>query len=423
MSSSSLAVAAALAPIARAIDAVMCGEALDPTVVDSLLPTLRALPLAAAPLAGADEVDVGALVQIVRRRPALLQQSDDHGPVWLDVEAGALDPRGTARAIRVARSVLDAVVVALEAKKLTFGFTAVPTALKAAFSTPEDARALLLAVRALDGRVGVSSSSPPSTWTATVPADREIHVVAGAVGRRLVDLLSPAVRRLRVELALAGRRGGVIDDDDVYRGLERLFESDPDTVSERRAHDATEGVIETDDGGGFIVDTAALNEELVDRRARGLIAPLKKARVAIVGVVDPSDLGAVLAGLGADGHAVRSLQLLVPATRGTRANTDDERHDDEQHDHANVDDGAIIDAASGHLWPGTATRATVSSPWLALAPTDVAADEGAFALQQAAARWRLVHPSAGPVRLFRSVDDDSDVVLQALAAMVALRAR
>jgi hypothetical protein len=57
-----------------------------------------------------------------------------------------------------------------------------------------------------------------------------------------------------------------------------------------------------------------------------------------------------------------------------------------RHSHANVGDGAIIDAASGHQWPGTAARATVSFPWLALAPADVAADEGAFALQQAAAR-------------------------------------
>jgi hypothetical protein len=419
--SSSLAVATALAPVARAIDAVVCGEALDPHVVDSLLPSLRALPLAAAPLAGADEIDVGALVEIVRRRPALLQPTNDDGPVWLDVEAGALDPRGSPRATRAARTVLDAVVVALEAKKLAFGLTAAPAALKAACSTPDDARALLRSVHALEARVGVSPSPPSSTWTAAIPADREIHVVAGGVGRRLVDLLSPAVRRLRVELALAGRRGGVIDDDDVYRGLERLFESDPETVLERRAHDATEGVIEADDGGGFVVDAAALSEELVDRRARGLIAPLKKARVTIVGVVDPSDLGAVLAGLGADGHTVRSLQLLVPATRGA-SDTNNNNNNDNDSD-LDPDDGAIIDAASGHLWPGAAVSATLSVPWLALAPAGVAADEGAFALQQAAARWRLADPTAGAARLSRSVDDDSDVALEALAGMVAVRAR
>lgn len=416
--SSSLAVATALAPIARAVDAVVCGEALDPHVVDSLLPSLRALPLAAAPLAGDDEVDVGALVEIVRRRPSLLQPRNDDGPVWLDVEAGALDPRGSPRATRAARTVLDAVVVALEAKKLAFGFTAAPAALKAACSTPDDARALLRSVHALEARVGVSPSSPSSAWTAAIPADREIHVVAGGVSRRLVDLLSPAVRRLRVELALAGRRGGVIDDDDVYRGLERLFESDPETVLERRAHDATEGVIEADDGGGFVVDAAALSEELVDRRARGLIAPLKKARVAIVGVVDPSDLGTVLAGLTADGHTVRALQLLVPATRGAS----DTNNSDNDND-LDPDDGAIIDAASGHLWPGGAATATVSVPWLGLVPASVAADEGAFVLLQAAARWSLANPPSVATRLVRRTHYHTGAALRALAAMVAVRTR
>jgi hypothetical protein len=408
------AMADATAPLARAIDAVVAGADLTPPDVATLLPGLRALGPAAAPLAGEDVVDVATVVDVLRRRPGLLDTdpADADGlVVSVAVDDDFVDPRGAPIAVRAARAVVDAAVLALEAKKLAFGLTAPPAALKSAFVSPDEARATLLALRGLDDRVAVASSSSSSGWAAALPPDREVHVVAGAAARRVLDLLAPSVRRLRVELALAGRRGAVIDDDDVYRGLLRLHAADPATVDERRARDAEEGVVEVDDGAGFVVDATALLEDLVDRRARGLVLPLKKARVGIVGVVDPLDLGRVLRGLADDGVTVRSLQLLVPATVG-------DEHDDD------VDTvGAVVDAGSGHVWPGAAATATLSLPWLGLAPAGVAADEGAFTLLQAAAAAGLDGVLTTTPRLQRVVGDDSGAGLAALARMVQVKAR
>lgn len=403
------AMADASAPLVRAIDAVVAGAALDPGDVAALLPPLRALAPACAPLAGDDVVDVATVVDVLRRRPGLLD--GDPADAVVAVTDDPVDPRGAPIAVRAARAVVDAAILALEAKKLAFGLTAPPAALKAAFTSPDEARATLLALRGLEDRVAVASSCSTPGWAAGLPPDREVHVVAGAAARRVLDLLAPSVRRLRVELALAGRRGAVIDDDDVYRGLVRLHAADPATVDERRARDAEEGVVEVDDGAGFVVDAMALVEDLVDRRARGLVLPLKKARVAIVGVVDADDLERVLRGLADDGITVRSLQLLVTATVG------DERDDDGDMV------GAVVDAGSGHVWPGATATATLSLPWLGLAPVGFAVDEGAFTLLQAAAVAGLDGTLATTPRLNRVVGDHSGAALAAVARMVQVRAR
>jgi hypothetical protein len=402
------AMADAAAPLVRAVDVVAAGAALDPVDVTALLPSLRALSPACAPMAAVDVVDVAAVVEVLRRRPGLL----DGGPgsVGVDVDDDPVDPRGAPRAVRAARAVVDAAILALEAKKLAFGLTAPPAALKAAFSSPDEARATLLALRGLEDRIAVvPSSSTSPVWAPTLPADREVHVVAGAGARRVLDLLAPSVRRLRVELALAGRRGAVVDDDDVYRGLARLHAADPATVDERRERDAEEGVVEVEGGAGFIIDTAGLVEDLVDRRARALILPLKKARVVVIGVVDPAELPRVLRSLADDGVAIRGLQLLVPASHG------EDDSDDEP--------GATVDAASGHVWPGAPTTATLSLPWLGLAPASVPGDEGAFTLLQAAAAARLDGTVTTTPPLRRVVGDDSAPALAALARMVPLKAR
>jgi hypothetical protein len=409
------ATADAIAPLVRATDAVAAGADLAAADVSSLLPALRASAGRSAPLAGADVVDVVTVVGILQRRPGLLD-GDGTDPVVIDVDEDLVDPRGAPRAVRAARAVVDAAVLALEAKKLAFGLVAPPAALKASFASPDEARATLLSLRALEDRLVVAASSVAApSWAAAMPPDREVHVVAGAGARRVLDVLAPSVRRLRVELALAGRRGAVVDDDDVYRGLQRLHGADPATVAERRAADADEGVVEVDDGAGFVVDATALVEDLVDRRARGLVLPLKKARVGIVGVVDPADLGRVLGRLAEDGVVVRSLQLLVPATIAD---------DDTSHEGGADADGpgAVVDAASGHIWPGARASATLSVPWLGLATDGVAVDEGAFTLLQAAAAASL-EVGLPPPRLLRVVGDDSVASLAALARVVQVKAR
>jgi len=408
------AMADAIAPLVRATDAVAAGADLAADDVAGLLPALRASAGRSAPLAGADVIDVATIVEILRRRPGL-PAVGAAGPVVIDVDDDPVDPRGAPAAVRAARAVVDAAVLALEAKKLAFGLVAPAAALKAGFASPDEARATLVWLRDLEDRVVVAASSLAApSWAAAMPPDREVHVVAGAGARRVLDVLAPSVRRLRVELALAGRRGAVVDDDDVYRGLVRLHGADPATVAERRAADAGEGVVEVEDGAGFVVDATALAEDLVDRRARGLVLPLKKARVGVVGVVDPADLARVLAGLAEDGVVVRSLQLLVPATIA-----DDDTSRDGG---ADIGSGAVVDAASGHLWPGTSASATLSLPWLGLAPDGVAVDEGAFTLLQAAAAAGLDGGLPSP-QLLRVVGDDSVASLAALARMVQVKAR
>ncbi|MBM4279967.1 MAG: hypothetical protein FJ137_04195 [Deltaproteobacteria bacterium] len=384
--------AAALAGAARALSG---GDDVD---LDALLPAWRALSPACHPLAGADVVDVPSLVDVLARRPGLLSTAG--APGLVDVVDD--DPRGGPPDRAAARALADALVVRLEGRKIAHGLPAPPAALRAAFSDPDTARAALAAVRDLPA-VALAMPPPPRGVDALAiavathkAAGHPIHVVVGPAVRRLLDLLSPYCRRLRVDLALAGRPpGGVPDDDDVYRGLDRLLREATDTVAERRAHDAAEGLV--DDDVGFVIDGARLVEDLVDRRARGLVPALKRARVVVVGVVD----GGALAGLD-----------LVPAS--TQALVDVRPHDD-----GAPPPGALVDAATGAVLPLAGDGPpSLSLPWRGLATHDSAvADEGGFATLQALWRRRVDEPRwPAPGVVFG--DEPTRGALQALAALV-----
>lgn len=399
---------ARLAAIAGAVAALLRG---DDVAVDALLPAWRALAPACHPLACADVVDIAALTQVLARRPGLLVPGDACGVV----EAKDVDPRGGRRAAAVAGALADALVVALEARKLAFGMTAPKDALRAAFSDPDTARDALAAVRDLAVTIAPSSSTsapaPDSTAELTAAlraahdAGRPVHLVVGAPVRRLLDVLSPYCRRLRVDLALAGRAPSAVpDDDDVYRGLDRLLAAAPDTVAERRRSDADEGFVDVD--AGFVVDAARLVEDHVDRRARGLVTALKRARVVVVGVVDEG--------------AVPALDVVPASTRVVAAGNGN----------ASLGAllGALLDVASGAVLPlargnddgddhGCAT--SLSLPWRALAPaaSGLVVDEGAFAAAQALWR-RRIDDVRWPAPTVVVDDDSSRAALQALAAMV-----
>jgi hypothetical protein len=424
----------ATAPLATAVEALLRGEPVD---VVPLLPVVRAAGIRAYPGAAADTVDVKTLVDVLQRRPDLEGSADDAGGddgadpgenrLFLAVDddgtAVGLDPRGAPARQHAARSLVDACVLALEARKLAHGLVATPTALKASFATPDEARAVLGVVGSLASAAMVvlpSSSSSSSydthvSWLLErVPADRPLHVVVGGGARRLFDVLAPSVRRLRVELALVGRRGTVVDDEDVYRGLRRLHEDSPPTVTERRTNDASEGCWESDGGAVLFVDGTRLTEDLVDRRARSLVLPLKRARAGIVGVVDEGALAAVLQALGHAGRRVVSLQTLAPTVQ---ADNGDDADSSDGSDGS--PDGLVVDAATGHGWP-VSSSSSLSVPWLGLLPVGVSGDEGAFAALQGAAWARLERRAMPLCRLRRMIDDDSTAALAALAAMVAV---
>ena len=407
----------ATAPLATAVDALLRGDSVD---VVPLLPVVRAAGIQAYTGAGADAVDIKALMDVLQRRPDLqgFVAVDDDGT------GAGLDPRGAPARHHAARSLVDACVLALESRKLAHGLVATPTSLKAAFASPDEARTVLGAVASLaaDAMVVVPSSSSSSSTSSSalsrllerVPADRPLHVVVGGGARRLLDVVAPSVRRLRVELALVGRRGTVVDDEDVYRGLRRLHGDSPPTVIERRTNDASEGCWESDEGAVFFVDGTRLAEDLVDRRARSLVLPLKRARAGIVGVVDDGALGVVLQGLAERGGRVVSLQILSPSVRA-----DDGADADSGDSGDGPPDGLVIDAATGHGWP-VSSSSSLSVPWLGLVPGGVSGDDGAFAALQGAAWARLERRGMPLCRFRRMVDDDSAAALAALAAMVAV---
>jgi hypothetical protein len=420
-----------IAPLIGALTTLLQGHPVD---VGDLLPVVRAARTTAYAGAGADTVDAVALVDVLRRHPSLLTAADGDLVIAVDdagVVAG-LDPRGVPAGHRAARALMDACVVSLEAKKLAHGMTATPSSLKASFASPDEARTLLTAVAglasssvlvqpsaSLSSLLSLSSSSLAaslSAWTlGRVPSDRPLHLVVGGGARRLLDVLAPSVRRLRVELALVGRRGAIVDDEDVYRGLRRLHAANANTVTERRAKDADEGLGEHDSGAAFVVDALRLSEDTVDRRARSLVQPLKRARAIIVGVVDAAELEALLGALVEDGRGIQSVQVLAPTVVGEPVAI--------AIDDGDGGDDVVVDAATGHVWlAGTATPAmtTLSLPWLGLLPADVGGDDGAFAALQAVARARLMDGRIPSGRLRRVIDDDSTAALAALASMVAV---
>ena len=161
-------------------------------------------------------------------------------------------------------------------------------------------------------------------------------------------------------------------------------------MAERRAH-AAEPV---DDGHVFIVDCARLSDELVDRRARALLGPLKRANVVIVGVVDEALWPAVLALRPA------SVQLLSAASAPV-----DERP------------SALLQGGFGGVLPLMGEGpCSLSVPWLGLLPVDVDGDEDAFFGGVQVWRARVDDPAV-PVPEVRLIapGNDSVVALEALA--------
>lgn len=370
-----------LRTVCRAFDALwdraVDGGA-DVVSVDDLLWPWRQLRPRAHKGAGDDAVDVKALVDVLARHPdalvSPLRPIDD-------------EPRGRPLRQQLARAVVDACVLGLEQQKLRHGMTAPAASLKQAFASPDVARDTLVAVR---------DAAVPSVDVGAVAVDVAVpagaHVVAGVVARRLQDLLSPYVRKLRVDLALLGRAGAVVDDDDVYRGLAVLNDREPGCVAERRADAGEFG----DDGRVFVVDCARLVEDHVDRRARSLIGPLKKAGVVVVGVVDASALAACL-------NAPRSVQILAPSTTTRRPR-------------------AVYDPGGAVVACGGADDAVGSVVDVGFVPDGVDVCVDAAFCWSVVAR-AVVADAAVPWPTIRlaAAADESAVALEALAAMVPAR--
>ena len=377
-----------VAPLVRAVDALLAGDAVD---IAPLLPIARAARLAGYANAGADTVDVAAVADVLRRRPGILHAVIDEALHLVDDTDALVGPRRH----RAARLLVDALILALESTKLRFGLRPSPAALKAVFDTADEARAVLAAVAAVPAVVVVQPLPAPSTQR---PPDLAgVHLVVGPAARRLQDMLSHAIRRLRVDLALLGRRNTIVDDDDVYRGAAILDDEEPGCRQERLDKDADEGVI-VDDGRSFVVDTARLQEELVDRRLRSLLLPLKKARAVIVGVVDDDHLDMALA------LTPRSVQVVVAGSAVSSSPW-------------------LVDAASGAITVGDPDEpiGSLSVPSPLLVPDDNRWDDGAWRLLQAIQAARLTMPLVHPRT--RSGDDLSALCAVAVAAMVPVAER
>ena len=206
------------APLVRAVDALLAGDIVD---ITPLLPVVRAARIAGYENAGIDVVDVVVLADVLRRRPGILDVSGDELLVVDDGTAHA------PRRHRAARLLVDALILGLESTKLRWGLRPTPATLKTVFASPDEARAVLAAVAAVPETILVQPLTSPSLSPPVRPANlANVHLVVGPAARRLQDMLSPAIRRLRVDLALLGRNGGVVDDDDVYRGAAILDHAD-----------------------------------------------------------------------------------------------------------------------------------------------------------------------------------------------------
>jgi hypothetical protein len=366
--------------LARAAGTLLHSGVDDAINVDALLPAWRALSPRCHTRAGEDVVDVATLVDVLRRRALWSGVTDTVGRIA--VQATSRDPRGGSLVIAAAHALADALVVRLEAQKIAHGFPSPPAAVRNAFADPETARSVLTFVRDLAGVVVVppepcASNTLVSAWAKlNVGRDeRPVHVVMGPHVRRVFDLLSPYVRRLRVDLALLGRAaGGVVEDDDVYRGLARLCRAEPATIVERRRADADEGFL--DDDAGFIIDAGRLVEDLVDRRVRAHVSSLKRARAVVIGVVDERLLPFLE-------MTPTSVRVVVS---GTSANSD-----------------RLVDAGSGAVLPVLGKEggvASLSLPWRGFAPAQEAGpiDEAGWVSMQAAWRKTLAEkPWPAPV--------------------------
>lgn len=380
-----------LAPLCRAVDALYEGSPVD---VDGLLLAWRRLAPRCHPQAAADVVDVDAVVDVLRRRPDALI-----APL-VPIDA---DPRGSPVRLQMARCLADACILGLERAKLRHGLTASSSSLQAAFASPTAARDTLQALSEHPGATILKVAPHACTTTswaeglhARLPQGKQaaqLHMVAGVGARRLFDLISPYARRLRVELALLGRVAGVVDDDDVYRGLQCLNEREPRCVLERRSHSQEPA----DDGAVFVIDFARVTEGQVDRRVRALVAPLQKANVVIVGVVDVALLGGPLPG------PLSSLQLLSSTTASQ-----------------GFQPRLLLAGASGCVLPSNGSDSpSVSVPWRGLLPAGVEGDEDAFFGSNLLWRAQVddVNVPAPVVRLLAD-GQHSVAALNALAAMV-----
>lgn len=381
---------ARLQPIARAIEALCEGDGVD---VEGLLWAWRQLQPRChrgASDAGIDAIDVAAIVDVLGRRPRLFENGTlaplgvDDGP---DGHSGD-EPRGTPLRQRMARALADACTLGLERQKLLHGLAPTASSLKQHFASPDVARDTLQAlidadvpqVTPLSDRAGdapwppaavlslLSPLSPLLSSSATT-SGRVVHLLLGDVGRAL-DVVSPCVRRLRVELALLGRDGASpqaarVDDDDVYRGLDRLDAREPGCVAERRAHPDEFA----DDGAVFVVDTRRLHEDAVDRRARSLVPALKKKNAIVVGVSELLLLPSILRAL-----RPTSIQILASSSSSSSSFP-----------------SALLDGTGAVLpLPGDGPPA-LSVPWAGLLPIDLDVAglvAGIDAHAWAAAVWR-----------------------------------
>ncbi|HEY1099733.1 MAG TPA: hypothetical protein VGF99_12440, partial [Myxococcota bacterium] len=365
--------------------------------VAPLLPVVRAARIGAYPGAADDVVDVDAIVDVIARHRWLLARAAD-APVVLSAADGSDDD--SIRRHRATRLLIDALVLGLEAQKLRWGLRPDLSQLKRAFVDGDEARHVLGVVAALPDDLRVRALPPASFAKApSIAADRQVHVVVGPLVRHLTSMFSSAVRRLRVDLALLGRQAGVVDDDDVYRGLALLDAREPRCRAERRLQDVDDGVV--DDGRFVVVDPLKLREELVDRRLRSLLTPLKRARAVIVAVADDIDVDQALA------TTPTSVQIVVAGSARSRTPW-------------------LVSAGNGALLPANGDAADVEhgtslslpSPLLARPFAD--ADDGAWSLLTGVLAARLVMPLPAP--RVHVGDDVSAVCLDAVAAMVALPA-
>jgi hypothetical protein len=209
--------------------------------------------------------------------------------------------------------------------------------------------------------------------------DRPVYVVAGAGGRRVLDLLSPFARRLRAELAVLGAavHNGARADD-VYAGVDALCAADDDVDAERLGVEASDGVM-TLGPGAAAIRCEQLGD--VDGRVREAAASLKRRRALVVCVEErASSLMDVLDAVHAAGERdCAALFIVVNATEDAAPNF-------------------VVEAASGHVatFDNTlaATRTTMSAlslPSLELrgAATTGLVDDTLFPLVQAALRARI----------------------------------
>ena len=383
--------------------------AVDTVDITSLLSLARAAGIRGYRAAADDGIDVEAIVDVVaRHRHVLHREAETDQPLLLSEHDDDSAGTDVIRRHRAARLLVDALILGLESHKLRWGMRPLPSQLKSAFSSADEARAVLAAVAALPVDIRVARLSPAAVCPAPVHrTDRVVHVVAGPLAHHLQAMFSPAVRRLRVDLALLGRSGGVVDDDDVYRGLARLDHREPRCRAERRLQDADEGVV--DDGRFLIIDPQRLHEDLIDRRLRSLLTPLKRARVLIVVVADDVDVDEAVA-IGAT-----SIQLIVGGSAITKPPW-----------LVAADSGTVI-ASSGAL-DEPAPLASLSVPSPLLAPIDGSCwDDGAFDLLQRITRARLRSAPATsstttttpvPSPRLHLGDDSSSLCLAAIAAIV-----